>query len=202
LQDSSAAPSRSTNYPKAFHDPIHRPVVCKAELHVQQEFTAARNDLNATLSERLAAAKREAHRAVEQEADDIEARIKEVAELEEKGFWQCEEGHEKLDECSCASATPGAAAIVHAEGCWRSGSGFGVICDGGKPMKLIKRAAMSGQEKYESDKERKEAETIVASKRQTAAAEQENVAGSEKTAQYFRGQAANGRTVADKVRNL
>ena len=61
---------------------------------------------------------------------------------------------------------------------------------------------MSGQEKYESDKERKEAQTIAENKRATAKAEEENAVGSEKAAQYFKGQAANNRQVADKIRAL
>jgi hypothetical protein len=61
---------------------------------------------------------------------------------------------------------------------------------------------ITAQEKYESDRERREAEKIVDSKRQTAKAEEENAVGSEKAAKYFQGQAANNRTVADKIRAL
>ena len=66
--------------------------------------------------------------------------------------------------------------------------------------KLIKRDEMSGQEKYESDKDRKDAEGIAKSKREQAKAEQENVEGSKKSAVYFQGLAKNGRALADKIR--
>jgi hypothetical protein len=72
---------------------------------------------------------------------------------------------------------------------------------------------MTGQEKYESDKERKEAEKISADKRaaaktesasrRAAAKEEEDKAeGGEQTAKVFRANAENARTVANKIRAL
>jgi len=60
--------------------------------------------------------------------------------------------------------------------------------------------ALQGQEKYEADREKREAEKIVASKRQQAAEESKVVTDCEATAQHFRGQANNSRVVADKIR--
>lgn len=61
---------------------------------------------------------------------------------------------------------------------------------------------MTGQEKYESDKDRGEAEKVAQSQREQAKAEGENAANSEKTAKYFRDLATNNRTIADKIRRL
>jgi hypothetical protein len=78
-----------------------------------------------------------------------------------------------------------------------------ILCDRcKKPANLVKRAEMTGQEKYESDRERNEVEKMVADKRQQAKAEEENAKGGEDAAKMFRGNAANGRNVADKLRSL
>jgi len=69
-------------------------------------------------------------------------------------------------------------------------------------MKFIKRSEMSGQEKYESDKERGEAEKIAQNKRDQAKATEEEAANSERTAKYLQGLAESGRALANKIRNL
>ena len=107
--------------------------------------------------------------------------------MEEKGYWLCEDGHE-------------AYAGVKPDG--TPGDPFTSCPTCGKSVKLISRATMSGQEKYESDNERGEAEKIIENKREQAKAEEENAAGSEKTAKYFLKQAANGRAVAQKIKKL
>jgi hypothetical protein len=61
---------------------------------------------------------------------------------------------------------------------------------------------MTGQEKYESDKERAEAEKMAKSKRDQAKTEEENLTNSEKTAKYFQGLADNNRKVAEKIKAL
>jgi hypothetical protein len=149
-----------------------------------QEVEAATNDLNAGLASKLAAEKSALITRLEAEADEMDARIKEVSELEEKGYWLCENGHERgfVDQPSEGAPT------------------FCRVCQ--SPAKLIKRALMTGQEKYESDKERGQAEDIAKQKRDQAKAEEENAANGEKTAQYFRGLAENNRSVAEKVRRL
>lgn len=62
--------------------------------------------------------------------------------------------------------------------------------------------SLEGQEKYEADREKNDAEKIVKSKRQQAAEETKQVSDCEATAQHFRGQANNSRLVADKIRAI
>jgi len=62
--------------------------------------------------------------------------------------------------------------------------------------------ALTGQEKYEADKEKKAAQDIAESKRRTATEEQKLIEGGEATAKHFRQQAANGRATAEKLRKL
>jgi hypothetical protein len=144
---------------------------------------AATNDLNAGLSLRLSKEKRELASRLNAEADQMDARIKEVSEMEEKGYYACEDGHEFMVD------SPVDPIMEHGRTC-------------GKEPKFIKREQMTGQEKYESDKERGEAEEIAKQKRDQAKAEEDNAAQSEKTAQYFRGLAESNRRIAEKVRRL
>jgi hypothetical protein len=150
-----------------------------------QEVEAATNDLNAGLSLRLATEKRALIEKLNKEADEMDARIKEVSELEEKGFMLCDNGHEN------------AGAVIH-----KDGVDMNACFECGAPTRLIKRDQMTGQEKYESDKERKEAEKIEKQKRDQAKAEEENAINGEKTAKYFNGLAANNRTIAERIRQL
>lgn len=149
---------------------------------LSQEVEAATNDLNAGLSLRLSTEKRALIEKLNKEADEMDARIKEVSEMEEKGFYSCENGHEN------ASA--------------RHGDGLSGCLNCNSISKFIKRSEMTGQEKYESDKERKEAEDVAKSKRDQAKAEEENAANGEKTAKYFHGLAENNRTIASRIRHL
>ena len=74
------------------------------------------------------------------EADDIDARIIEVSAMEEKGFWECENGHEvQLIQSRVPESTDSCPECM-------------------KPLKLVSRATMTPKEQYESDKESKEAE--------------------------------------------
>jgi hypothetical protein len=155
----------------------------KAQYRFRQEVEAATNDLNAGLATRLAKEKRDLVSGLNAEADAMDARIKEVGELEEKGFYSCENGHESTigdlkgsDQWVCS------------------------ICH--EPAKFIKRDQMTGQEKYESDKERGEAEDIAKQKRDQAKAEEDNAAQSEKAAKYFQALATNTRNTAEKIRKL
>lgn len=153
----------------------------------KQEVEAATNDLHAGLSLGLAGEKRALIEQLNKEADEIEAKIKSMDEMLEKGFWECENGHE-------TDASSGNTAVDSA--------GQTPLCNCGAPKKFIKRDLMTGQEKYESDKERKDAEQIAENKRATAKAEEENLAGSEKSAKYFRDLAENNRELANKLRKL
>jgi hypothetical protein len=151
---------------------------------IKQEFQAEIADLHAGLSLNLAAEKRKLVEQLTREADEIEANIKNVDEKLTAGYWECEDGHENAE---CHPASPG-----EFPGC--------IQCN--KAVKLVKADQMTGQEKYESDKERKEAQKIADDKRATAKAEEENIKNSEQTAKYFKDQATNNRTIADKIRTL
>jgi hypothetical protein len=151
-----------------------------------QESEAATNDLNAGLALKLAGEKRALVDRLKNEADEIDANIKSMDEKLDKGFYECENGHENSE---AQHATAEAFDITTCLQCQR-------------PAKFIKRDLMTGQEKYESDKERKDAEKIATDKRTQAAAEETNLAESERTAKYFKGLAANSRTIADRIRQL
>jgi hypothetical protein len=150
-----------------------------------QETEAATNDLNAGLAIKLATEKRALIEKLKSDADEIDANIKSMDEKLDRGFWECENGHENPDFLPTIA------------------SGIAVVCkECGAPCKLVKASTMTGQEKYESDKERKEAEKIAADKRAQAAAEETNLTESERTAKYFKGLAENSRKIADKIRKL
>lgn len=149
--------------------------------HVEGE----NNLLNAGLALGLAKEKRELVARLNAEADQMDSRIKEVGEMEERGYWLCERGHEH--DTSALSTEIGKEHIC---------------LDCREPAKFIKRDQLTGQEKYESDKERKDAEDMAKQKRDQAKAEEENAAQNEKTAAYFRSLAENNRRVAEKVRRL
>jgi hypothetical protein len=167
---------------------------------------AARTEINARLAENLAAERRqnvtklraeadEVENKLNKEADELDARIKEYSAKEEAGFWLCENGHE------------------HQLGLPNPAKPDFPCPDCGKPSKFVKRDQMTGQEKYESDKERKDAEKMSAEKRaaaktesasrRAAAKEEEDKAeGGEQTAKVFRANAENARAVANKIKNL
>ncbi|HMH13509.1 MAG TPA: hypothetical protein VK578_10415 [Edaphobacter sp.] len=154
---------------------------------------AATSDLHAGLSLRLAGEKRTLIEQLNKDADEIEANIKAMDEKLATGYWECENGHE-MDEPARYEPT---------QNIPESAKSMGVsYCKCGSTMRFIQRDQMTGQQKTQSDRERNEAQTIAANKRATAKAEEENAVGSEKAAQYFKGQAANNRQVADKIRAL
>lgn len=153
----------------------------------KQEREAETNLLNAGLASQLAQEKRDLIARITKEADDMDARIKEVAEMEMKGFWVCENGHEE----PMSTASDGIKLDIS------------LPCSTCKqPMQFIKRDQMSGKEIYESDKDRGEAEKIAQSKRDQAKQLENEVSEGEKAAKYFRELAKNNRTVAEKVRRL
>lgn len=144
---------------------------------------AATNDLNAGLALRTADEKRKLAGQLTEQADQMDARIKEVAEMEEKGFYSCENGHE------------GSIGDLKGSDQWVCS-----VCYA--PAKYIKRDQMIEQEKYESDRERKDAEDLAKAKRDQAKAEEEGAGESEKAAKYFKGLAQSNRSLADKIRKL
>lgn len=170
----------------------------KAQYRFRQLVEAETNELHAKLADKLAKEKRDRAAQITKEADQMDARIKEVEELENKGYWLCEDGHEK-PKCTLALCDEHEGA--QCKDCKAEAAGKPVTCEEcKKPMKLIKRDQMTGQEKYESDKERGEAQDIAKQKREQAAQEEQSAQESEKAAKYFRGIAQNNRSVAEKLR--
>jgi hypothetical protein len=151
----------------------------------QLETEASKNLINAGLAEKRAGEKRAYAENLEKQAVSIEKRIADVVEMEEKGYWLCENGHEQVN-------TSGATEVKSTISCYECG----------KDAKFIKRSAMTGQEQYESDKERKEAEKVIENKRVIAKQELETAKGGEDAAKVFRQNAEYARTVAGKIRAL
>lgn len=158
----------------------------KAAYVFRQHVEAETNLLNAGLALRTAEEKRTLAGQLTEQADQMDARIKEMDAKLDVGFWECEEGHENpVDK-------------VKVDDGWH-----GVVCPTcDRPANLIKRDQMTGQEKYESDRERKDAEDLAKQKRDQAKAEEENAAQSEKAAKYFQALATNTRNTAEKIRKL
>ncbi len=126
----------------------------KLAYRFKEEREAAIYDINASAAQVRAGQRRETVKQLISEAETIEARIKQMDEMEEKGYWLCENGHEAPDQPDNKD--------------WpRSGILCGQ-CDYKVPMKFISKATMSGQDQYESSKERKEAEKMAEANRQAA----------------------------------
>ncbi len=157
----------------------------KARYSFRQLVEAETNELHAKLAETLVKEHQDNAARLRKEADTMDARIKEVEDMELKGYWLCDNGHEH--DTSALSTEIGK---EH------------VCLDCREPAKLIKRDQMTAQEKYESDKERGEAQDIAKQKRQEADQEEQSAQESDKAAKYFRGIAQNNRKVADKLRRI
>jgi len=149
------------------------------------EVEAGKSDLNAAVAARNAAEQRKLVATLKAEADGMDKRIAEMTRMEEDGFYLCDNGHEK-----------GGAFQPGADGETRKC----IECQA--PAKFIKRSEMSGQEKYESDKERKDAEQMAADKRKLADEQEAKIADIEQNAKFLRGNAANARAFADKIREI
>ncbi|HVB33732.1 MAG TPA: hypothetical protein VNJ52_05080 [Patescibacteria group bacterium] len=157
----------------------------------KEEFEAAVHELNAKAALSQAKDKRDLMAQVSKEADAIEARIAELVKKEEKGFWLCENGHESngSKDVRIVSGHP-PADPKQCEKC-------------GATLKFVKRSEMTGQEQYESDKERNEAEKVLQSKRDYAEKQlPEEIKQHETTASHFQRQAAQSRAFADRLRKL
>jgi hypothetical protein len=171
-------------------------IVAKVQYRFKQELEAEVNLINAGLSSRLAQERHDLVTHLTSEAEAMDARIKEMDAKLEAGFWECGSGHE-VEKCSLALCDEHEGAQCNE---CKTGKKTCPVC--AEPMKLIARSTMSGQEKYESDKERKEAEDIAKQKRDQAKAIEDEAANSEKAAKYFRDTAENNRRIAEKVRRL
>jgi hypothetical protein len=163
-----------------------------------KEVEAGKHVWAAKVAERNTALTKTLIAQLTKETDAMEVRVKQMIEMEEKGFWECENGHEHSIQCGCAS--PGDTAIVHVHDCLLSPP---VQCsECGKPMTLIKRSEMTGQAQYESDKDRKDAEKLVAARREEIATQTKDLENQEHTAAYFKGQAQSSRMLADNLRKV
>jgi hypothetical protein len=151
-----------------------------------KEVDAGKNEWSARVAEQNAKVSRDLIVKLKNEADAYEARIKNVAQMEEKGFWLCENGHE-----SSAQFEEGAKVDTLTQS-----------CECGKPAKFIKRSEMTGQELYESDKDRRDAEKLLAGRREEIANKETEAGQQDATAKYFRQQAESGRRLADSLRKL
>ena len=156
---------------------------------VNKEVEAGMHEWSARVAEQNAKASRDLIVKLKVEADAYEARIKSVAEMEEKGFWQCADGHEiqfTKDDLP-VEQEPGDTKYCP---------------DCGAPTLLIKRSEMTGQELYESDKDRRDAEKLLAGRREEIATKETEAGQQDATAKYFRQQAESGRRLADSLRKL
>jgi hypothetical protein len=116
----------------------------------KQDFEARLEELQAGLSAQRAQEKRDAAVQLRKDADDMEARLKQMAEMEERGFWLCENGHEK-PKCDLALCDEHEAMMCNEYKAVAAGD-LPRPCDQcGKPAQLIKRSEMTGQEKYKSE---------------------------------------------------
>jgi hypothetical protein len=159
--------------------------VAKRKYIWNKEVEAGMHEWSARVAEQNAKASRDLIIKLKNDADAYEARIKEVADMEEEGFWLCENGHEKRGAFQPAT-----------DGEYRK------CIDCGEPVKFIKRSDMTGQEKYESDKDRKDAEKLLAAKREEIGNKETEAGQQEATGKYFRQQAESGRRLADSLRKL
>jgi hypothetical protein len=109
---------------------------------------SGKGDINAAVATRNAPAKRKLVEQINAEADSIEEPITDLSAMEEKGYWLCEDGHEMEHQPPSKPTDEKFNGITIAA----------PTCECGKRAKLVRRSEMSGQEKDESDQERKEAE--------------------------------------------
>ena len=162
-------------------------VWARFSLRWRYETEASTNEHMARVQRRKAINAREEILRMTKDADAHEARLKQMAEMEEKGYWECENGHE-------TDASSGSTAV--------DSTGTLALCFCNAPKKLVRRDLMSGQEKYESDKDRKESETMLANARAEISAKEDNAKMQEATVDYFLKRAASARAEADAVRNV
>lgn len=148
----------------------------RARYQFNQHVEAETNLINAGLALRLAKERRAHAEQLRTDADQMDARIKEMDAKLETGFWECESGHEMDDAYENVDGKVGHFCLYE--------TGLYRTCKA--PARLIKRSEMTGQEKYESDRERKDAEDLAKQKRDQAKAEEDAAAESEKAANQLR----------------
>jgi hypothetical protein len=134
------------------------------------EFEGATAEINAKLSGNRAAERRALAEQLNSEADEIEENIKRLSEMEVVGYWLCERGHESA---TMPVSFDSKEVVLPPKDCYKCHA----------PVKRIRRSEMSGQEQYESDREKRDAEKIIEQKRAQAKSESEHISGGEQTAQ-------------------
>jgi len=165
----------------------------KLDYLLKQEKEAAFLELNARAALYRAGERRQEITALTAQADAIDKSVKEVDEKMEKGFFLCEDGY----ECDASGYggdlfKPEIAAALASKSCEKCG----------KPMKFVRTDLMTGQEKYEAEKERKEAVAMAEQNRKAVAEHEEAIKGHEETAKQFKAQAQRTRDFADILRKL
>jgi hypothetical protein len=149
------------------------------------ENEAVRSDINAGTAKVNATDKRKLVAQLVAEADAIDKNIEEQAKALEAGVWECENGHQK-----------GGAFGPDADGAARKC----IECNA--PAQFLKISEMTGQEKYELEKQKGEAKKVAAEKRELAKQETENADNGDRTVAVLSGRAQDSRNFADKIRKL
>ena len=170
-------------------------VWAKVRYVFNEEVAAANHEINANASAYRANERRQQIKELTSQADSIEERIKDLDEKQEKGYWLCEDGHE-FD----ASGYEGDLAKPEVAAAIAYGHKKCATC--GKPSNFIKRDLMTGQEKYESEKERKEAEQMMEGLRAQIQQQEENIKTHQEHEKAFRQQAQRTREFAGLLRKL
>lgn len=156
------------------------------------EVEAGKGDVNAAIAQRNADEARKIAEQLNAEADAIDKNIEAEQTKLEKGYWECGKGHEMDLQPPTKPSDEKFNGIPVAK----------PTCPCGSPAKLVELDLMSGQEKYELEKQKKDAQSIAAEKRGLAEQQRKSVSEKEQTAQSLRGLAANSRMFADKIREL
>jgi hypothetical protein len=131
-------------------------IIAKQQYIFKLEHEGATNEINAQLAQNRAQEKRLYIEQLNKEADAIEENIATEEARLEKGFWECENGHE-FDGTENAMILPGKPP-QDLKKCFHCGS----------DIKFIQLTRMTGQEKYEAEKEKDEARKIAGEKRRVA----------------------------------
>lgn len=152
------------------------------------ETDAAKDDVNAGLADQLASARKSEAEKAEEEAKAIDENIeKETSHLKE-GFWECSNGHE-IEKEKLATGEPE-----------KPGQFVCPTCKA--EVRFLKLDELSGQDKYELEKELKDARNIADEKRKLAEGRLVQAKEGEDTAKHYRRQAKSGREAADRVKKI
>lgn len=152
------------------------------------EVEASKNEINAGTAKRNAADKHKLAEQLNAEADAIDKNIEAEGVRLEAGYWECENGH----EWKPSTAFAGIELQLPPKECYECHT----------PVKLIKLSKMTGQEKYELEKQKGDAQKIAAEKRALATQEAENATTAENATQMLQSRARDSRAFADKIRSL